>query len=64
MTKKQFKKRWESNNEGGGITYEDVADCAKKWGISSSPMTCGMPHIRYEVLKAARVKNYEDFKPG
>lgn len=29
MTKEQFKKRWESDDRGGGITFNDVADCAK-----------------------------------
>lgn len=42
MTKEKFKKRWESNDNGGGITYEDIAKCAIKWGISinQKPMIC------------------------
>lgn len=28
MTKAQFKKRWDSNEDGGGITFDDIAQCA------------------------------------
>jgi len=35
MTKEQFKTKWESNVSGGGITYNDIADCAVAWeGLS------------------------------
>ncbi len=27
MTKEEFKRRWESDENGGGITYEDIATC-------------------------------------
>lgn len=63
MTKKQFKKRWESNENGGGITFDDVADSAKKWGISQSPRTEDIFKIRYRVLKAAKVKDADEWKP-
>ena len=32
MTKKDFKELWESNDDGGGITNQDVANCAIEWG--------------------------------
>lgn len=33
MTKAQFKKRWDSNEDGGGITFDDIARCAVEWGL-------------------------------
>ena len=53
MTKKEFKKRWESDEHGGGITLDDVADCYKEWGLGSQPRCKPIP----EVLKAAGVKD-------
>jgi hypothetical protein len=32
MTKQEFKERWESSPDGGGITFDDIAKCAKEWG--------------------------------
>lgn len=32
MTKEEFKTRWESNDEGGDITCNDIAECAKAKG--------------------------------
>lgn len=62
MTKSQFKKRWESNSDGGGITFDDIADCARKWGISAKPKTQSIDFIRYQVLLAANVKDVEEFR--
>lgn len=64
MTKDQFKARWESNASGGGITFGDIADCAKEWGISATPRTAHIGKIRYLVLKAANVTDAEDFNPN
>lgn len=55
MTKLEFKTRWESNDSGGGITYDDIAECARQWGIASAPRISPMEEIRYKVLKAADV---------
>jgi len=63
MTKKQFKKRWESNENGGGITFDDVADCAKAWGLFSSPRTKEMGRVVYAVLRAAKVADAEEYNP-
>ncbi len=57
MTKQEFKKRWESNDEGGGITFEDIADCAKEWGISRTPRISPILEIKDMVLKEAGVIN-------
>lgn len=34
MTKAEFKRRWESDPDGGGITFDDIADCAVARGGS------------------------------
>ncbi len=64
MTKIQFKQKWESNSDGGGITFDDIAECAKLWGISSSPKTQPIDKITYKVLKAAGTNDAEDFNPN
>jgi hypothetical protein len=55
MNKQEFKQRWESNEEGGGITYDDIAECAKAWGLVSNPRACSMDTVTKLVLKAAEV---------
>lgn len=63
MTKEEFKKRWESDDNGGGITHDDIADCAKAWGISHQPKTRPMNLICYQVLVAAGTSDADDFRP-
>ena len=63
MTKEEFKKRWESDEHGGGITYDDIADCAKDWGLFSKPRCCKIDIVTYKVLKAADCIDAEEFKP-
>lgn len=63
MTKKEFKKRWESNYSGGGIDFDDISNCAIKWGISSKPKTQKIDVILYKVLCAADTKDKEDYNP-
>lgn len=60
-TKEDFKRLWEANSCGSGITYDDIADCAKAWGISSYPRTRPIDEITYRVLKAAQVNDAEDY---
>lgn len=62
MTKEQFKKRWESNKDGGGITFDDIAACAKSWGLFSTPKTHPINQVVYRVLRAAQVADAESFK--
>ena len=62
FTKKEFKRLWESNDSGGGITVDDVADCAKAWNLFDRPKTCAMSHVLYAVLVAANVKDLENYK--
>ena len=54
MTREEFKVRWESDN-GGGITYEDIADCAKAWGLCERPKCMNLALVTDKVLKAAQV---------
>jgi hypothetical protein len=63
MTKEEFKTRWESNDNGGGIIYDDIANCAVAWGISRTPKTRRIDVIRYQVLVAAGTVDAEEFKP-
>lgn len=63
MDKHEFKVRWESDENGGGITFDDIAECAKAWGIAAKPRTMQIDFVRYIVLKAAGTKDAEDFKP-
>ncbi len=62
MTKQEFKERWESNKSGGGVTFNDIAECAIAWGVSSSPRTQQINSVRYSVLKASGCSDAEDFK--
>jgi len=61
MTKKEFKRRWESSPDGGGITFGDIADCAKSWGIAAVPRIRQIDDILYRVLKAANTNDAEKF---
>lgn len=63
MTTNEFKTRWESNTKGGGITFDDIAECAVKWGILSRPRTKPLLEVRYLVLKEANTNDAEKFKP-
>ena len=63
-TKEKFKELWEANENGSGITFNDIADCAVAWGISSRPKTRPINLIRYMVLKAANVCDAEEYNPN
>lgn len=56
MTRSNFKKRWESDDNGGGITFDDVAECAKAWELFSTPRIHPMPNVTAAVLSAAGVR--------
>lgn len=61
MTKKQFKKRWESDEDGGGITFDEIAECAQAWGIASKPRIKPIGDILYAVLKAVATRDAEEY---
>mgnify|MGYP000355146949 FL=1 len=62
-TKEEFKKLWEADDEGSGITYDDIADCAKAWGLYKTPRVNNISEVLYKVLVAAGVEDAEDFNP-
>jgi len=64
MTKDEFKQCWESDDDGGGLTFDDVADCAKEWGLFKTPRTARIDVVRYRVLVAAGVADAEDYAPS
>lgn len=55
-TKEEFKKLWESDDSGGGITFSDIADCAKDWGLFTTPRIHQIDKVTDAVLKAADCK--------
>lgn len=63
-SKEKFKELWEANEHGSGITYDDIADCAVAWGISSHPRTRPIREITYQVLKAAQTNDAEEYNPN
>lgn len=64
VSKEEFKRLWEANSCGSGITYDDIAECAKAWGISSSPRIHPIDEITYKVLKAAQTNDAEEYNPN
>lgn len=52
-TKEKFKQLWDANDEGSGLTFEDISDCAEAWGLYSKPMIHPMDKVRDAVVKAA-----------
>ena len=63
MTIEEFKARWESNDDGGGITFDDIAECAIAWGIASQPRILQIDSVRYRVLKAAGTNDADEYIP-
>lgn len=62
-TREEFKKLWEADEHGSGITFDDIADRAKEWGLFDHPKRCDINIVRYEVLKAAKCVDTEEFNP-
>lgn len=63
MTKTEFRRRWESDDEGGGITFDDIAECAIEWGVDLIPRAHPIVAARYAVLVAAGVADAEEYRP-
>jgi hypothetical protein len=61
MSKEEFKWRWELDDEGDGINFDDIADCAVAWGLFRTPRTSRIDLVRYRVLKAANVVDAEAY---
>jgi len=57
MTREEFKRKWDGDSEGGGITFDDIADCAKEWGLYSTPRIHRIDVVANAVTKAAGCKD-------
>lgn len=55
MTREEFKARWEKDDNGDGLTFDDVAECAKEWGLYNTPRTHNILKVKEAVLKYAGV---------
>lgn len=53
MTKEEFKRRWEKDDQGDGITLDEIAACAEAWGLFAAPKVHPIPEVVEAVLKAA-----------
>lgn len=53
MTREEFKRRWDSDDDGGGITFDDIAEVAEKWGLFRTPRIHPIDRVRDAVLRAA-----------
>ena len=62
MTEQEFIDRWNSDAEGGGITLDDVADCAQKWGLVQRPRIRPVDYVLGIVLKHLGLENPHDEK--
>lgn len=63
MTKREFKERWESDDIDDGITFEEVANCSRDWGIISHPETVKRDVVLYLVLREAEIPDLEEYLP-
>ena len=57
LTKEEFKEKWETE-DGGGITFEDIADCYIAWGLGSSPKIRPLPKVADQVLLTCGCEKY------
>lgn len=53
MTKEEFRRRWDGSPDGGGITFDDIAECAIEWGLFSRPRVYRMEVVANAVTLAA-----------
>ena len=58
-TKEEFKSLWELNEDGGGITWDDIADCSVAWGITKMPRCISPFRLLKLVCTACGVKMEE-----
>ena len=61
MTKDEFRFRW--NKDDCDITFDEVAECAKEWGLYNHPRCHPMEEVRYRVLLAAECEDAEKYNP-
>lgn len=56
MTKEEFARRWDKDDNGDGITFDEVAECAKAWGLFATPRIHPIHKVRDAVVKASGAK--------
>ena len=56
MTKEEFRKRWDSGPDGGGITFDDIAECATEWGLYATSRIHPINEVIEKVVKAAKCR--------
>lgn len=61
MTKKEFRERWDGDDDGGGITFNDIADCAVAWGLYATPRIHDISEVRRAVLRAANTSDWREY---
>jgi hypothetical protein len=57
MTKEEFKKKWESDDDGGGITNEDIASCYIEWGLGRAPYSQTIDYVIWRVCESANTND-------
>lgn len=57
MTKEEFAARWDSDDSGGGITFDEVADCAKSWGLFGQPKSMEIERVLKRVVESSGAKD-------
>ena len=62
MSEEEFKKMWESDETGSGITNEDIAICYKEWGLGGSPYTKSIDYVIWKVCEHANTNDKELWK--
>lgn len=63
MTKEEFRLKWDGGEDGGGITWDDIAECAISWGLFSKPRTRRLDVVANAVTKAAGCKDIYQIIP-
>ena len=53
MTKAEFAERWDKDDEGDGITGDEICDCAEAWGLFATPRIHPMNEVMAAVVKAS-----------
>ena len=57
MTKEEFAARWDSDDSGGGITFDEIADCAKTWGLFGQPKSMDIDRVSKRVVESSGAKD-------
>ena len=59
MTRAEFREKWAADQ----ITWDDIANCAKEWGLFDKPRCAPLLNVRHLVLLAADVPHAEEYSP-